>query len=114
MQESLPEDMKIKVRRRSAFKAAQNDLRRTPTPKYYIHQINRSSVASTSGDSLEDLSLASDWLGASEDDIFAGFEDLRQLDGWIIKQEPIAANGREMVVQPQGPSTPRIMRPWDI
>ncbi|KAH3192943.1 hypothetical protein EMGR_003930 [Emarellia grisea] len=70
------------------FKAARNDPRRTPTPEYYIRRTNRRSVAGTSGDSSEDLSLASDWSGASEDDIFAGFEDLGQLDGRIIEQEP--------------------------
>jgi ribosomal protein S18 acetylase RimI-like enzyme len=96
MQESLPEDVKIEVRRRSAFKAARNDPRRTPTPEYYIRQMNRSSVAGTSGDSSEDLSLASDWSGASEDDIFAGFEDLGQLDGRIIKQEPIYSGDRQV------------------
>jgi hypothetical protein len=81
MQESLLEDVKIEVRRRSAFKAARNDPRRTPTPEYYIRRTNRRSVAGTSGDSSEDLSLASDWSGASEDDIFAGFKDLGQLLG---------------------------------
>jgi hypothetical protein len=96
MQESLPEDVKIEVRCCSAFKAARNDLRRTPTPEYYIRRMNRSSVAGTSGDSSEDLSLASDWSEASEDDIFAGFEDLGQLNGRIIKQEPIYSGDRQI------------------
>jgi ribosomal protein S18 acetylase RimI-like enzyme len=58
--------------------------------------MNRSSVAGTSGDSSEDLSLASDWSGASEDEIFAGFEDLGQLDGRIIKEEPIYSGDRQV------------------
>ncbi|KAH1507872.1 hypothetical protein KXV31_004372 [Aspergillus fumigatus] len=95
MQESLPEDLKIEVRRRSAFKAARNDPRPTPPPEFNIRRMNRSSVAGTSGDSSEDLSLASDWSGASEDEIFAGFEDLGQLDGRIIKQEPIYSGDRQ-------------------
>ncbi|KAH1922578.1 hypothetical protein KXV48_005635 [Aspergillus fumigatus] len=96
MQESLPEDLKIEVRRRSAFKAARNDPRPTPPPEFNIRRMNRSSVAGTSGDSSEDLSLASDWSGASEDEIFAGFEDLGQLDGRIIKQEPIYSGDRQV------------------
>ncbi|KAH1891042.1 hypothetical protein KXV57_006097, partial [Aspergillus fumigatus] len=96
MQESLPKDLKIEVRRRSAFKAARNDPRPTPPPEFNIRRMNRSSVAGTSGDSSEDLSLASDWSGASEDEIFAGFEDLGQLDGRIIKQEPIYSGDRQV------------------
>ncbi|KAE8406788.1 hypothetical protein BDV37DRAFT_242565 [Aspergillus pseudonomiae] len=84
MQNSLLKDVKIEVRLRSASKAARNDPRATPPPENYIRLIDEGFSVDTSDDSSDDMSLASHF---SEDDIFAEFKWLEQIDGLLIDQD---------------------------
>lgn len=101
MQNLLRRDLKVEVRLRSASKAAHNDPRETPPPEYYIRLMNEGfpvdtsddSLDDSSGDSSDDMSFASH---SSENDIFAEFEWLEQIDGFIIDQD--AGNSGEKQV----------------
>lgn len=93
MQNSLPRDLKVEVRLRSASNAAHNDPRETPPPEYYIRLMNKGFPVDTSNDTSDDTSFAS---YSSENDIFAEFEWLEQIDGLIIHQD--ASNSGEKQV----------------
>ncbi|KAE8343280.1 hypothetical protein BDV24DRAFT_161720 [Aspergillus arachidicola] len=93
MQSSLLRELRIEVRLRSASKAARNDPRETPPPEYYIRLTSGGFCVDTSGDSSDDMSVASN---SSENDIFAEFEWLEQIDGLLIDQDAFNSGEKQV------------------
>lgn len=86
MQNSLAKDLEIEVRLRSASKASRNDPRPTPPPEYYIRLMNEDLHGDTSYESPSGSLDESSFASCSENDIFAEFEWLEQIDGLIIEE----------------------------
>jgi len=85
MQDSRQDGFKIDVRLRSASKAARNDPRPTVPPhEYYIRMLER---AKSIDNNVDDMSSDEGPSDLSEDDMFAEFGWLEQIDGFIFDQK---------------------------
>ncbi|KAJ5101306.1 hypothetical protein NUU61_003528 [Penicillium alfredii] len=93
MQNSLARNLKIEVRLRSASKASRNDPRPTPSPEYYIRRMNEDLPVDASYESPDDGSDDISFTSCSENDIFAEFEWLEQIDGLILDEGNRGSDG---------------------